>query len=330
MTEVGDLPAIGIGVVGCGDWGRNHIRTLAGMGRLAWLYDPDPARLAAAAQLAPGVRQGRALDELLDNGVAGVVIASPAVTHRDLAEQIMGYGCDVLVEKPLALSVAEARTIARLAVDLGRVLMVGHVLEYHPGLLRAFTLVAEGAIGEPRYAYSNRLNFGKVRTEESILWSFAPHDIALMLRLGGRLPVTVSAESAALLRAGMPDVTVTHLDFPGRLRAHIFVSWLHPFKEQRFVVVGSEGTITFDGVGGDLVLHRQSVAFEAGVATLAAAPAEKVPFATGSALGNELTDFIECIVTRRRPVADAASGIEVLRVIEACATNSGPTILTAD
>lgn len=263
-----DRSLVRLGVIGCGDWGCNHVRTLAQMGCLTSICDPDPERLARAAALAPAAGRYQTVAELVGAGVDGVIVATPAVTHRQVAEQVMRLGCDALVEKPLALSVAEAVDLAELAGELGRVLMVGHVLEYHPGLQAAFSLIHDGAIGRPLYAYSNRLNFGKVRTEESILWSFAPHDIALMLRLGGSSPVAVRAQSAALLRTGIPDVTVTHLDFPD-LQTHIFVSWLHPFKEQRFVVVGADGMLSFDGVAGTLTHHHQSVAMEDGVPRLA-------------------------------------------------------------
>lgn len=323
-----DRSLVRLGVIGCGDWGCNHVRTLAQMGCLTSICDPDPERLARAAALAPAAGRYQTVAELVGAGVDGVIIATPAVTHRQVAEQVMRLGCDALVEKPLALSVAEAVDLAELAGELGRVLMVGHVLEYHPGLQAAFSLIHDGAIGRPLYAYSNRLNFGKVRTEESILWSFAPHDIALMLRLGGSSPVAVRAQSAALLRTGIPDVTVTHLDFPD-LQTHIFVSWLHPFKEQRFVVVGADGMLSFDGVAGTLTHHHQSVAMEDGVPRLASSAAQDVPFAGASPLERELDDFIDCIITRRTPVADARSGIDVLRVIEACSRPAG-SVLTIE
>ena len=179
-------------------------------------------------------------------GLAAVALATPAVAHYEMAKAALNSGKDVFVEKPLAIEVEQGAELQRLAEANKRVLMVGHILRYHPGVLKLQELVESGSLGQIRYLYSNRLNIGKIRTEENILWSFAPHDISVMLSLLNEFPSRVSSQGGAYLNRNVYDVTVSQFDFPSGVQAHIFVSWLHPVKEQRLVVVGSEKMAVFD------------------------------------------------------------------------------------
>ncbi|MCU0493650.1 MAG: Gfo/Idh/MocA family oxidoreductase, partial [Chloroflexaceae bacterium] len=245
------------------------------------------------------------------------VIATPASMHFTLAERALAAGKDVFVEKPLALTAAEGAQLVELAQQRGRLLMVGHVLEYHPAVLRLRDMLASGELGNLYYLYSNRLNLGQVRREENILWSFAPHDIAVILRLVGELPLEVSASGGSYLQPGIADVTVTHLRFASGVRAHIHVSWLHPFKEQRLVLVGSRRMASFDDVAKTLLRYDQRVEFAAGAPLPVRAAAESIAFAADEPLREECKAFLESLASRRPPLTDGASGLRVLQVLQA-------------
>jgi predicted dehydrogenase len=257
------------------------------------------------------------LNEALEADVAGIVIATPAETHYELARAALSAGKDVFVEKPLALTYEQGAQLVRLAEERGRILMVGHVLEYHPAVVRLLELVRTGELGRVRYISSNRLNLGKVRREENILWSFAPHDIAIILRLMGEMPFQISAHGGSYVQPNIADVTITHMLFNDGVRAHIYVSWLHPFKEQRLVVVGSKKMASFDDVTKRLVLYDQRVEVQEGQPVPIKGNGESVEFAADEPLLLECRAFLKAIETRRQPVTDGASGLRVLQVLQA-------------
>ncbi len=306
-----------VAVLGCGYWGKNLVRNFRQLGALAMVCDPTPAGQTTAAQLAPTVPIVAGVDQVLATPIPGVVIATPAETHFDLVKQALAAGKDVFVEKPLALTYEQGAQLVRLAEERARILMVGHVLEYHPAVVRLFELVQSGALGKVYYIYSNRLSLGKVRREENILWSFAPHDVAVILRLMGNLPFQVSASGGAYLQPNIADVTVTHLLFDNGVRAHIHVSWLHPFKEQRLVVVGSRKMASFDDVAKKLVLHDQRVDVKEGQPVPVQGGGEEVAFAGDEPLRVECEAFLGAIATRKPPLTDGHSGVRVLKVLQA-------------
>lgn len=304
-------------VIGCGYWGRNHVRNFCELDALELVCDESEAGRAAAKAIAPDVAITGDVSNVLNSDVRGVVIATPAGTHYRLAKEALLAGKDVLVEKPLALDLGEASELAALAESLGRILMVGHLLEYHPGVVRARELLAEGAIGEVRYIYSNRLSFGKVRQEENALFSLAPHDVAVILRLVGGSPTRVSATGGSFVTEGIEDVTLTTLEFERGVKGHIFVSWLHPFKEQRLVIVGERGMLSFDDVNKELTLsNKHAVAGSDGPVQLGE-KVEAIDFGDGEPLRLECLAFLEAIESRVAPLTDGASGLEVLRVLAA-------------
>jgi len=304
-------------VVGCGYWGKNLVRNLRDLGALAMVCDPAEPGRVLAAELAPQARIVGEYAEVLRTNLPAVVIATPAETHFDLARQALEAGKDVFVEKPLALTYEQGAELLRLAREGDRVLMVGHVLEYHPGVLRLLELVRDGELGEVRYVYSHRLSLGKVRREENILWSFAPHDIAVILRLMGSMPFEVVACGGSYVQPNIADVTVTHLLFDNGVRAHLHVSWLHPFKEQRLVVVGSRKMASFDDVAKQLVLYDQRVDLENGEPIPVKGEGEEVAFPDDEPLRCECQAFLDAIRTRRPPVTDGESGLRVLKVLQA-------------
>ncbi len=319
-----------IAVVGCGGWGKNIARTMNRTGCLATVVDPSEAGRKAAAEVAPGVPVHASMDAVLkDDSIAGVMIATPAETHYGLARRSLEAGKHTFVEKPLTIDLDEARDLVERAKMAGRVLMVGHLLEYHPAILKLRELIEAGELGKVRYIISNRLNLGKIRTEENSLWSFAPHDIAVILRLVGSLPIQVVATGGTYVSPNIADVTVTQLLFDSGVRSHVFVSWLHPFKEQKLVVVGSKKMATFDDIAKELVLHDQRVDWKEGQPVPVKGEGTKVAFDTKEPLMAECEAFIEAVGTGRAPITDGASGVRVLEVLHAAQqsimTNGQPT-----
>jgi UDP-2-acetamido-3-amino-2,3-dideoxy-glucuronate N-acetyltransferase len=306
-----------IAQVGLGYWGRNIVRNLADMGVLELVCDEDEGALSEHAP--PGVRVTRRFEEVLaDPSVQAVVLATPAATHAAMGRAVVESGRDLLVEKPLALNHEEGQDLIRAAAQAGCLVMVGHILEFHPAVEALEALIASGELGELRYLYSNRLNLGRIRTEENILWSFAPHDLAVMIRLAGAEPVRVGSWGGDFLQEGIADVTVTTLEFPGRLRGHVFVSWLHPFKEQRLVVVGDRRMAVFADTDRDkLVIFDKGVDMAEGVPVLRGDPDRVIDLPTVEPLRAELEHFVACVADRTVPRTDGVSGLRVLRVLEA-------------
>ena len=306
-----------VAVIGCGYWGKNLVRNFNELGALRMVADATETGRAKARELAPQAVIVDDVDAVLASEVTGVVIATPAETHYDLVRRALLTGKDVFVEKPMALTYEQGRELVALARASERILMVGHVLEYHPAIVKLLDLVKQGELGKIRYIYSNRLSLGKIRREENILWSFAPHDIAVILRLTGGLPFQVSATGGAYVQPNIADVTVTHLLFDNGVRAHIFVSWLHPFKEQRLVVIGSKKMASFDDVSKRLVLYDQRVEWQQGQPVPIKGNGELIPFADDEPLKQECQAFLDAIVTRQPPVTHGESGLRVLRVLQA-------------
>lgn len=311
-----------VALLGFGVWGRNLARNLHEVGALRLICDPSPKRLEEARVHYTDVeRAGEAEAALERDDIQGVVIAAPAVTHYELALRALQAGKDVFVEKPLALRVEEGRRLVAEARDRARVLMVGHVLEYHPAVQKLRELIAQGELGRLRYLYSNRLNWGRIRTEENILWSFAPHDVAVMLRLLGTMPEEVTCHGEAYLNHDVADVTLTVLKFPRDVQAQIFVSWLHPFKEQRFVVVGERQIAVFDDTQPwerKLVLYPHRVDWVNGQTPVARkAEGVPVPVDAREPLRAECEHFLTCVQKRQRPLTDGESALQVLQVLAA-------------
>ena len=310
-------PSKNVAVVGCGHWGKNLVRNFAELGALSIVCDADAEAVQRVQEVSGGATAVPSFEEVLGSGVEGVVIATPAETHYKLAGRALEAGKDVFVEKPLALTYQEGEVLVGLAGKSERILMVGHVLEYHPAVSRLLELVHSGELGQVRYIYSDRLSLGKVRREENILWSFAPHDIAVILRLLGGMPVQVSASGGAYLQPDIADVTVTNLLFDNGVRAHIHVSWLHPFKEQRLVVIGSQKMASFDDISKKLVLYDQRIDMTEDQPVAVRSGGEEVAFSSDEPLKVECRSFLRSIESREPPVTDGQSALRVLKVLEA-------------
>lgn len=309
-----------LALIGCGYWGRNLARVAHELGVLSTICDrgnPEAAKVAAQHGV-PYIEDVAALWR--DPSIKGVMIAAPAELHAQLAFAALQNDRDVFVEKPLALSMTDAREVAELAERRGRVVMVGHLLQYHGAFRRMRELVAAGDLGRLRYIYSNRLNFGKMRTEENVLWSFAPHDLSMILSLAGQRPESVSCQGKRDLHPRIADHTMTQLAFANGLQAHVFVSWLHPFKEQKLVAVGDAGMLVFDDGqpwGGKLTRYRHAIDWKDGRPEARKADGEAVPLTAIEPLTEEIRHFVARMADRARPTTDAREGMAVLELLDA-------------
>jgi UDP-2-acetamido-3-amino-2,3-dideoxy-glucuronate N-acetyltransferase len=311
-----------IALIGAGQWGKNHLKNLYKLDVLHSVFEPN---LDSSGQLKkdfPNVNYVSQESEIIGNPeIKGVVIAAPAALHFQLTRKFLLAGKDVLVEKPLALTVEEGSALVTIAKENNRILMVGHILQYHPAVIKLKELMDEGVLGHIRYIYSNRLNIGKLRTEENVLWSFAPHDISLILMLlDHQNPLAVDAHGGAYVKPGIYDTTITNLEFANGVKGHIFVNWLHPFKEQKLVVVGEKSMAVFDDVAEEkhkLLIYPHKIDFIGGDIPVARkAESYPVEFETREPLRDELLHFIHCIRTRQTPKTDGIEGLNVLKILE--------------
>jgi predicted dehydrogenase len=313
-----------IGVAGLGYWGPNLARNFASLSgcELSWCCDASEEARARAALRFPGVSVTADLQQLLDDpDLDAIALATPVPSHAALAAQVLDSGKHCFVEKPLGQSVAEAELAVRAAETAGRILMVGHLLEYHPGVQALKDLADSGELGEIYYIYGNRLNLGKLRADENALWSLGAHDVSVLMLLAGEEPVEAVAHGESYVRPGVEDVVFCFLRFPSGLSAHLHMSWLDPHKERRFTVVGSRQMATFD----DMALEGKVTVYDKGFDEDARGYGEYITRSGAifsprlpnvEPLRLECEHFIECIATGRQPRSDGASGLRVVRVLE--------------
>jgi predicted dehydrogenase len=314
-----------VGVVGLGYWGPNLARNFDAIegSELSWCCDADEATRERWARSFPDARFAADPEELLaDPDLGAIAIATPVPTHAPLAERALEAGKHCFVEKPLAQDAATAERVAALADARGITLMVGHLLEYHPGVVRLHELVRSGELGDVYYVYSQRLNLGKLRADENALWSLGAHDVSVVLSLAGELPTEVSARGEAYVREGVEDVVFAYMRFASGLGAHLHLSWLDPHKERRITVVGAKRMATLD----DMELERKLTIYDKGfdpdhrsygeyITRSGEVWSPAVPNAEPLRL--ECEHFIECVLGGDRPRSDGASGVRVVRVLEA-------------
>lgn len=310
-----------VAVIGTGYWGRNLVRVFNELGVLAAVCDSDKEKLQEYKQKYPSVKFYSDFEDVIEDGdINAIVIATPAATHYSLVKRALEVLRHVFVEKPLSLKVFEGEELVRLSEEKNRVLMVGHILQYHPTITMLKELVDRGELGKIQYIYSNRLNLGKFRTEENILWSFAPHDISVILMLLNEDPDIISAQGGNFLKHDVADTTMTVMNFPSGVKGHIFVSWLHPYKEQKLIVVGDKKMAVFDDVLGTAKLrlfpHRVEWVDRIPVAHKMAG--EVVDIKDDEPLKVECSHFIECVRNNKKPKTDGHEGLRVLRILQAC------------
>jgi len=309
-----------VAVVGAGAWGKNLVRNYHALGVLARVCEVDPKTAARHTALHPDVPVTDDFEAVLkDPAIHGIVIATPVELHYSMARRALEAGKDVFVEKPMAINPEKGADLVALSNERGLILMVGHILLYHPAVLKLKEIVDRGEMGRIHYIYSNRLNLGKVRQVENILWSFAPHDISVILMLVGRTPLSVSAHGGSYLQPEVADVTVTNLRFADGVRAHIFVSWLHPYKEQRLVVVGDKKMAVFNDMVKEekLKIHDKGIEMIDGKSMTRQISETTLFFPEEEPLRSECEHFLQCMETRQRPRTDGESGLKVLRILAA-------------
>lgn len=313
---------LNVAVVGTGYWGKNLLRNFNDLGVLYAFCEAEDRKRSEHQEIYRSALSYKSFSDVLANkDIDAVVIATPAATHGGLVRQALEAGKSVFVEKPLCLDVHEAESLRDLASSLGVTLMVGHLLLYHPAFRAVKEYVDSGELGDLRYVYSNRLSLGKIRKEENALWSFAPHDISMILSLAGRMPERITATGGQYLYTGVADTTLSHLSFSNNLQAHIFVSWLHPFKDHRMVVIGENGMLAFDDAaqGGEKVLsYPHTLEWNGDIPNIAKADAVPIQYAADEPLKVECQAFIDAVTDGIAPPSDADEGVRVLKVLDAC------------
>lgn len=312
-----------VALLGAGRWGKNLARNFYSLGVLHTLCDPNESLLDHYQKIYPDIHLTSNYTSVLANdAIKQVVIASPAPLHFSLAKQALESGKDVYVEKPLCLDVKEGEELIKIADKKGKILMVGHILQYHSAVKTLKEIIATGELGKLHYIASNRLNLGSFRVEENALWNFAPHDISVILSIAGHvLPEDITCTGGAYISEGVADTTMTTMRFSNDLRAHIYVSWLHPFKEQKLIVIGSNGMAVFDDTKPweeKLVLYRNHVKWSGGTFPEAnQCPPEYVKLPPEEPLKEECLHFLNCCRDRITPKTDGKEGVRVLSVLQA-------------
>jgi predicted dehydrogenase len=314
-----------VAVAGLGYWGPNIARNLAALPgvELTWCCDPSQPNLERVAPLFPRARFTTDLDEILaDESVDAVALATPVPTHAALSVRVLEAGKHCFVEKPMAQSTADAEAVVAAAEAAGRTLMVGHLLEYHPGVVKLKELIDGGELGRVLYIYGNRLNLGQLRADENALWSLGAHDVSVLLRLAGEAPYEVEARGESYMREGVEDVVFCFLRFPSGLAAHLHMSWLDPHKERRFTVVGESRMATFD----DMVVEGKIAVYDKGFDERTESYGEYIArsgdiwmprLSKTEPLRLECEHFVRAVREGTPPVSDGASGLRVVRVLEA-------------
>lgn len=310
-----------IAVIGSGYWGKNLVRNYHELGMLKVICDTNKVVLESFKKQYPEVDTCLGLNDVLArDDISGLVIATPAETHYILAREALLAGKHVYIEKPLVLDEQEGEELIALADERKRILMVGHLLQYHPAFVRLKELASKGELGRINYIYSHRLNLGRIRREENILWSFAPHDISMILSLAGEEPESVLTTGGNYLHKRIADVTITHLDFPSGLRAHIFVSWLHPFKVQQLVVVGERKMAVFDDMlpwPDKLLLYGHEIKWQDNLPVPIKVKPERLEIPEAEPLRLECRQFLDAMVNGTTPATGGREGLKVLRVLNA-------------
>ena len=303
------MSEIKIGVVGYGNWGKNHVRVLSELNHLGGVYD----NLISSKKSNDKIKFYDSLDDLIDN-VDGLIISSPATTHFKIAKKALKT-LDVLIEKPIAMKISDVLALQKLEKESKKLIVVGHQLHFHPAIIKMQELINQGAIGKLKWIYSNRLNMGKIRPNENVLWSFAPHDLSLILKFIKSEVSNLSVQASKILNNKIEDTTLTLLDFKNGQKAHVFVSWIHPFKEQRFVLVGDKGSMVFSDSkkSNKLELYKTVIQKDGSISSH---DMENINYIDKEPLKEQALYFIECIKSRKVDVNNSTDALKVTRILE--------------
>lgn len=310
-----------VAVIGCGFWGRNLVRNFYELDALEAVCDQDKDKLRELRFLRSGpTKLTTEIGEILeDKSIDAVVIATTSESHYSIGMKALNSGKDIFVEKPLTLSFLKGENLVNFAKEKNKILMVGHLLEYHPAIEKIHDLISQGVLGNIWYIYSTRIDFGTFRVVENILWSFAPHDISVITFLLDEMPTSVSAHGRSYL-GKESDITLTTMDFDSGARAHFFVSWFNPFKEHRLVVIGSERMVVFDDTafGEKLFLFNHKIQWEGEHPTAIKAKPESLDFSREEPLKIECRHFLDCVRNQKTPKTDGENGLRVMKILDLC------------
>ncbi len=305
-------------VIGSGYWGKNHIKTLYNLGALYGVLDNNSDSLKKISKQYNDIKIYQSLDVALkDNNIMGFTICTPAETHYKLAKKIIESKKHILVEKPFTLKIEDAEDLVNLSEKNSINLMVGHVLLFHPAIIKIKELIKNGKIGSLQYLYSNRLNLGQIRTKENVFWSLAPHDIAIFQYFTDSYPESIKSNGSAFLQKGIADSTITQLRYSNGIEGHIFVSWLHPFKEHRLVVIGSDAMITFDDTDKSkpLKLYEKNYKMKDGIPEKIDGPVEFIEYKYKKPLTEELKVFIDSIESKKESISNGKHALDVTKIL---------------
>ena len=308
-----------IAVIGCGYWGKNLVRNFSELGALLSICDPNHL-IASTFAKKYNVKNNSFTEILNDSNIKGVVLAVPAELHASMAIDAMKKGKHVFVEKPLAMNEVEVELMIETAEKNDVQLMVGHLLQYHPIFKTIRKIIDSGDIGDLSYIYSNRLSFGKVRSKEDVIWSFAPHDISMILSLIGKEPKSVSVNSTCILQKEIADTATIYLEFEKGLKSHISVSWLTPYKEQKLVVVGKSAMLVFDDTKSwseKLAFYSYKIEHYNNLPILKKSNDNYIKVNEEEPLKNECQHFIDVVEGDLKPLTNGAEGLKVLKVLSA-------------
>ena len=304
-------------VVGAGHWGKNHIKTLAKLNALGGVVDLERDTLEKLKGFYPEVKQHSQINSALESNYDGYIVATPAQTHFDVSKKIIKRQKHLLIEKPMTLCIEEARNLVNLSERFKVNVVVGHLLLFHPAIKKIKKMILDKEIGDLQYIYSNRLNLGKVRTQENVFWSFAPHDIALFQYLTGSNPEKINATGSTFLQKGIPDSTLTQLEYKNGVKGHIFVSWLHPFKEHRLIVIGSKAMISYEDSihNKPLKFYSKKIDINSGIPEKVDGPVEIIPFSKKKPLEIELEYFLKHLGNSKPKISNIYHGLDVVKIL---------------
>ena len=310
-------------VVGGGNWGRNHIRTLYELGCLSAVVDFSEIIRSEVIESYKDISVYENLEDSFNKDYDAYIVATPASTHFQIARAIIKKGYHVLIEKPMTLNSEDAEELIHLAEKNNVHIMVGHLLLFHPAIQKMKELISSGKLGKLQYIYSNRLNLGKVRTEENVFWSFAPHDISILQYFTDSYPEGIQTTGGAFLQNGVYDTTITTLSYPNNIKAHIYLSWLHPFKEHRIVVIGSEGMLSFEDSEEKkpLKFYNKKYTIKDSIPEKHEGDIDLIKYPDLAPLEEELKYFIKNIDTNKIKVSNAENGLDVIRILTTASKN---------
>ncbi len=305
-------------VVGSGRWGINHVRTLDDLGALGGVVEINQERAAELQLTYPKCKVYLSLDEALDSDFDAFIISTPVSTHYELAYKVISNKKSLLIEKPLTLDYSSAVKLCEYADNMGVQLMVGHVLLFHPAFQKMKQIIDDGKIGEIQYIYSNRLNLGTFRSNENVFWSFAPHDISLFKYFLNQDPISITSRGVDILQKNIHDSSITTFEYENKKMGHIFVSWLHPFKEHRFVVIGENGMLHYEDSFDDkpLLYHDKKAEFINEVPSPKLGEVKRISFKNEQPLKNELKYFISKLDGGKIEIANGSDGVSVIKLLE--------------